>query len=102
MRVFLFCHEVLFCHNVTRQESSKFVAVIMSDSEQVSLYYNYIARIPVDVHAVCQDSPDFPPADLPSPSHVECLAQSFLLHHLRVLGSVRRAGCRFLRVLGFA
>ena len=66
------------------------------------LHIIIIYSLPVHGPANCQNFPDLPPAERPSPTNLEYLAQSFLLHVLRVLDEVHRAACRFLRVLDFA
>ena len=59
-------------------------------------------HIPVDGPATLQDFPDTRPVELPSLTHLECLAESFLLHLHRLPDSVHHAGRRFLRKLRFA
>jgi len=61
-----------------------------------------IIHIPVDGSSTFQDNPEFPPVELPRLTPLEHLAESFLLHVLRVLDSVHHAVRHFLREIGIA
>ena len=85
------------------QEFQKVQMLLLQYKQIKNKFLNVIIiHIPVEGSAIVQDFPDLPQIELPSLTPLEYLAESFLLHLLRVPDSVHHGGRQFLREIGIA